>query len=741
MTQLATNAQPTTMLDAALAYAATGWAVFPCVPRGKRPLTASGFKDATTDADQIRAWWTEFPDANVAIATGERSNVDVLDADIKPWKGARGDLSLFALISEHGALPETRYQRTWSGGLQYFFKHSPGVRNSAGKVGDHLDIRGDGGYVVVAPSVVEDDGQAEGTYMWESDAQLASMPPWLFDLCSSATKGSKGSKGSAEAKSLKAGKMRNSSLISLAGSMKRRGMSLQAIRAALHVENRQSANPLDDEEVEGVAASIERYEPGTESENDPGGERFTDYANALRLEEVATGRAGHVDEMKDKWYVFEGGRLVLKSKAAMYPFNAEVAERLFVEANLEDARRKEFGEQLRLDGNLDPDALQTRLEESEARSTALRAGAHKMESRTGGDAAIELAKATPGLRLQLKQLDAHPTWLNTPNGTLDLNTGELHAHRFDDLLTKITGVTYDPDARCPRWDSFLEEVIPDLEVRAFLQRSLGLALTDITREQCLWFLYGRGRNGKTTLLNAVRHVLGDYGSSTKASTLMIKQHGDDKRNDIAVLRGTRFVSATETEDGQRMAEALIKEMTGEDPVTARLLYAEFFSFHPTFKIFLAANHKPIISGVDLAIWRRIHLVPFEQTIPEEKVDGLLPVALQAEGPGILNWLIAGYRAYVERGLQVPQAVRAATAAYRHESDPLADFLEDACFVEPGVECTARALYDAYTRWAQTNGVRLPLKARSLGQQLAERGFQPTRGSGGVRGWRGLRPRV
>src|SRR5262249_47787671 len=158
-------------------------------------------------------------------------------------------------------------------------------------------------------------------------------------------------------------------------------------------------------------------------------------------------------------------------------------------------------------------------------------------------------------------------------------------------------------------------------------------------------------------------------------------------------------------------------MTGEDPVTARLLYAEYFSFRPTFKIFLAANHKPVISGVDLGIWRRIHLVPFEQTIPEEKVDGLLPKALEAEGSGILNWLIAGYRAYVAGGLQVPQAVRAATAAYKHESDPLADFLEDACFVAPNLECTASDIYATYTRWAQVNGVRFPLKSKSLGQHL------------------------
>src|SRR5262249_50413091 len=161
---------------------------------------------------------------------------------------------------------------------------------------------------------------------------------------------------------------------------------------------------------------------------------------------------------------------------------------------------------------------------------------------------------------------------------------------------------------------------------------------------------GKGRNGKTTFINTLRSVLGDYAASTQASTLMVKQHGDDKRNDLAVLRGARLVSIIEAEEGQQMAEALLKQLTGEDPITVRLLYAEFFSFTPRFKILLAANHKPVIRGTDLAIWRRIHLVPFTQTIPPERVDSNLKEKLAAEGPGILNWAISGYKAWRAGGL-------------------------------------------------------------------------------------------
>src|SRR5262249_3591207 len=157
--------------------------------------------------------------------------------------------------------------------------------------------------------------------------------------------------------------------------------------------------------------------------------------------------------------------------------------------------------------------------------------------RDGCYAAIDLAQAEPALRIKMADLDANPMWLNTPSGTIDLTTGELHAHRFTDYLTKITGAAYYPTATCPRWTAFLEEVLPNPEVRAFMQRSFGYALTGSTNEQCIWFLYGLGRNGKTTTINTARRVLGDYAASTQASTLMVKAKGDDKRNDIAVLRG------------------------------------------------------------------------------------------------------------------------------------------------------------------------------------------------------------
>jgi putative DNA primase/helicase len=749
------STEPNPFLTAALAYAAIGRAVFPVAPGAKAPpLTLHGCKDASTDPEQIRAWWAANPTANVAIATGAPSGISVLDVDDKAWTTPpkHGSDTLLALVAEHGALPTTLTQRTWSGGLQLLFAYEPTAAHGTNSYGADLDGRNDGGYVVVAPSHVI-DGTREGTYAWLSDPRetaLAPMPQWLLDRAAAKAGPrwrSVPSQAMRAAEDLKAGRARNNALTSMAGTLRRVGFTEEAILEALAAQNAASPYPLDAHEVETIARSVARYEPTDAPEDDPGGERYTDVTNAVRLAELAGGRVAHVGEMKDKWYTFQGGRLVLDFPTCLYPFTNAVAHAIFLEAKAEQARADAMRVQLETATGADAEAaamaetLKARFHDHAARAKMLLNGGRHLESTHGARGCIEMAKAEPALRLTLDRLDAHPTWLNTPTGTVDLETGAVWPHRFTDYLTKVTGAGYDPAATCPRWLAFLEDVLPDPAVRAFMQRAIGYALTDLTHEQCLWFLYGKGRNGKSTFLNAIRGVLGEYGASTKASTLMIKQHGDERRNDVAVLRGARFVSATEAEDGQRMAESLIKEVTGEDPITARLMYAEFFTFRPTFKIFLAANHKPIVHGTDLAIWRRIHLVPFTQTIPAERINPRLAEALAAEASGILNWAIEGYQAWRAGGLQPPKAVTDATAEYRAEMDPLADFLEDGCFTGPTLDCTKEALYAHYERWAVRNGIRFPLKAQRLGVELLERGFKDHRGTGGVRSWRGIKPRV
>jgi putative DNA primase/helicase len=368
----------------------------------------------------------------------------------------------------------------------------------------------------------------------------------------------------------------------------------------------------------------------------------------------------------------------------------------------------------------------------------------RMESTAGINAMIEQLKDLPGIRCSINDFDAHPLWLNTDNCTLDLATGETWEHRPDDLFTKVTTAGFNLAAECPVFTAFMERIVPDPDTRAFVQRAVGYCLSDLTGEQCMFFLYGLGRNGKSTFLNIIRKVLGDYAMTTAASTLMVKRQGDERRNDIAVLKGARMVTATEAEDGQHMAEAMIKEVTGGDPVTCRLLYAEFFTFTPSFKIWLAANHKPVVKGQDLGIWRRIHLVPFEQTIPVEEVDKDLPAKLEAELDGILAWAYRGWLQYREIGLAPSKEVVDGTAQYRLEMDPLAEFLTEACWSGQegaGKSCLNGILYQAYYNWAKDNGVAHPMTQKKLSMQLKERGFVQKTAGDGSRWWLDIKNKV
>jgi putative DNA primase/helicase len=349
---------------------------------------------------------------------------------------------------------------------------------------------------------------------------------------------------------------------------------------------------------------------------------------------------------------------------------------------------------------------------------------------------VHLAQSEPGLFVRPEQLDADPWLLNVANGTLDLRTGALRPHDPADLLTRLAPVAYDPQAAAPTWEAFLERILAgSRELIEFLQRAVGYALTGDTREQVLFILYGTGANGKSTLLAALAGMLGDYAQHTPGETLLSRRPGCVP-NDVARLRGARLVMAVEAEENERLAESLVKQMTGGDPLTARFLHHEWFEFTPDFKLFLATNHNPLIRGTDLAIWRRIRRIPFAVTIPEAEQDRTLSDRLRAELPGILAWAVRGCLAWQRDGLGLPPEVQCATADYRLEMDVLANFLEDCCLQKPAAQVAVQALYQAYTGWCQANG-EPPLAKRTFGCRLKDRGFQPHRGAAGTRTWLGI----
>ena len=376
--------------------------------------------------------------------------------------------------------------------------------------------------------------------------------------------------------------------------------------------------------------------------------------------------------------------------------------------------------------------------QDKAKRKALGEWAAKCESAFRIRNLIELAWSEPMIAVTADQFDRHPYLLNVANGTIDLRTGELREHRRQDFLTKFIPHRYDAQATCDGWLKFLGRIFAGNErLISFLQRAAGYSLTGDCGERVLFLMYGTGANGKTVFLEVMRAVLGDYAMRTPAQTLMMKR-GDSIPNDVARLRGARFVTASETDDNRRFAEALIKDLTGDDTIPARFFRAEWFEFVPEFKLWLATNHKPVIRGTDDAIWDRIPLIPFTVTIPRDERDKDLKGKLRAEAEGILAWLVDGCQAWRKRGLDFPLEVTAATAEYRAEMDVVGTFIDEHCIVAEQAICGASQLYEAFTKWSEQAGEH-PITQRAFGLALRERGFDKTKRLPGTgrKAWSGI----
>lgn len=455
------------------------------------------------------------------------------------------------------------------------------------------------------------------------------------------------------------------------------------------------------------AVEQRRASGGKRSPSSPKAENRTDLGNARRLVRHFGERIRYVHAWK-KWLVYGNGRWQVDDSGELERLGKEMVVRIYSEA-------------LAASNDTDRQALAKWAANSESVS-AIRA-------------AVELARSEPGIPVRPQELDADPWLLNVTNGTLELRTGQLREHRPADLITKQCPVAYDPAGRCPQWDRFLRRVLDNNdELLRFLQRAVGYSLTGSTSEQVLFFLYGKGNNGKSKFLEVLGALLGDYGHAADFSTFL-ERRSEGPRNDVARLQGARFVTAIETGDGRRLAEGLVKQLTGGDVITARFLHAEHFEFRAQFKLFLAANHKPTIRGTDHAIWRRIRLIPFTVTIPEEERDPEIAAKLKAELPGVLVWAVQGASAWQEERLGAPLAVRNATEAYRSEMDVLGGFLDECCELGASLRAAATLLYQAYRKWCDQGGERA-VNQRDFGAALGEREFHRVKSSGIY--WYGLR---
>lgn len=353
-----------------------------------------------------------------------------------------------------------------------------------------------------------------------------------------------------------------------------------------------------------------------------------------------------------------------------------------------------------------------------------------------------LALAKSFLPVRTEELDRHKYLFNVQNGILDLKSGTLLPHSSKYLLTKISSVGYEKDAECPTWEKFLASIFKDekgnadYELIRYVQKLIGYSMTGDISDQSIYFLYGSGKNGKSTFINVIHDILGEYARQSNKDTFIANDNKNGANNDVARLVGSRFVSAIESAENEKLDESLVKQLTGGEKVTARFLHKEFFEFTPEFKVFFTTNHRPIIRGTDEGIWRRVKLIPFTVQIAEADRDRDLPVKLRQEVSGILNWMLEGCLLWQKEGLTPPQSVEDASNDYKREMDILHPFLNECCIVEKSSYIELKKLYDSYLTYTLSNR-EIELKKRPFTRLLESRGFEKYVGAGNKTFIRGL----
>jgi putative DNA primase/helicase len=731
----------------ALRHARDGWRVLPlytikhgectcakrgsCTHPGKHPRTPNGVKDATTDRDRIKEWtWS---DANIGIATGRSSGIIVLDVD-----GDGGVASLEALQAEHGRLPKTVTVKTGNG-RHYYFRCDGDVHigNSVHRLGEGIDVRGDGGYVVGAGSV-----HVSGfTYRFvkgrgPDDIEVAQAPKWLLSLVTAKAVASREvelvaippekldrAKTYADAalhreleRLGKAPMHQRNHTLNIAAFKLGQLMPYGILDPAVVTQNLgQTARDLglDESEIEPTIASglnagrqhprrlpFLRSDQQTRTVEPPRksdevvtkqlaelGETDTDnaqrFANRFGTKVIST--PGH------GWLVFDGRRWRQDDVGQVIELAKETARLIADESvhlQTDDARaaRSRFAEQSLGKGSL--------------------------------DRMVDLAKSL--LAVEDARLDADPWLLNVENGTIDLKTGRRERHDPRDLLTKIAPVRADRSAKCPLFKKFLKRITgDDVKLRSFIQKAHGYSLTGITSEQVFFFIHGKsGENGKSTLVNLNRDMLGDYGKHTPTDTLLTKQYDNNIPADLARLDGVRMVTAIEANFNRHLDEAKIKAMTGGEPIVARFMRQNYFQFVPVFKLWLVANDRPRVRGTDEAFWRRVRVIPLTIKIPEGERDPNLPAKLRAELPGILAWAVRGCRKWQREGLAQPAIVRSATKGWQQEMDHLKKFIAEEVEIVSGFKIASSQLIDRYKNWCVLHGEH-PLTVQDLKAKLQE----------------------
>lgn len=666
-----------------------------CKSQGKHPLVENGFYAATTELSQVEEWHQRWPNANWAVRTGDVSNggAGLLVIDIDPRHS--GDATWEMLRDENPGPVETVTVRTGGGGIHYWFQYPEGysIPSKAGGLGPGVDQKADGGYVLIPPS------KTAQPYTFEfnpTETEIQALPGWILSRLTKLTRPSQ------EALEVRFGSAatipvgeRHNSLITFGAALRQKGLAPDEIKAALLTvrDNRFEEIDQDSEaEIEAIVQWLAEKSPGYSPSDLGNAERFIDQH----------GQDVRFCYQWDRWLVWNGKRWASDEDGEVVRRAHDTIKGIYAEAAkcTDEGRRKSLAKHALV---------------SEAR--------YRIEAM--------LQSAKPYLAVTPDQLDQHSMLLNCSNGIINLDNGELLPHDRSYMLTKLVEVDYDQKAVCPAWEKFLDLITgDDQSLKLFLHLAVGYSLTGRTDEHSLFFLFGTGKNGKSTFTETLRRLFNDYSQRTDIEAIMQSFGGRGAAASpyIANLAGARFVLASEMPEGRRLNESLIKDLTGGDSITARYLFGNPFTFTPTHKLWVFGNYKPKVGGTDEGFWRRMRVIPFKVTIPEEirRPMSEVLVEFESELPGILAWAVYGCLLWKSNGLEMPEAVKEATTSYRSEQDLVQQFIDECCEMHPEHKIEKDELYKAWREWCENAGEE-GAKSRSkrwFTQQFTSRGLEP-----------------
>lgn len=620
-----------------------GWSVFPCID--KVPLTKNGFKDASKDPEIVEKMFEGRANANIGIATGSVSGIWVLDIDIKD--GKEGALSLKRLIEQYGDLPQTIESRTWSGGRHIFFRYPQKGIGCKVDIRKHIDVRGDGGYIIAPPSVV-----SNAPYAWQNgpDSTIAEAPGWLLELSADAPTAVDLSDNTAKIPISK----RNSSLTSYAGGFRRAGLDEQQIVILLEdINHKRCEAPLSRREIERIAKSVCKYSP----DNGKSGPSRQFNCNAIAksiLEERTLIFCG------DNFYLYTGS---VYKQIDEYQVRKMIAEKL-----QNDFKIQRCNEVL-----------------------------HSIK-----------------VKVSLPSIDAlnGSELLNLRNGMFNTDTLTLTAHNPLDYSTIQLPVEYDKSAACPLWQKTLNDIFPDGKDKIdVLQEYFGLCLTKSVKHEKALFLLGEGRNGKSTVISVLQHILGrDNYSAVTIESLT-------KPNYCAEIFGKLANISEETSAKTSICDSTFKSLISGNATLSDRKYGHPFMFFPFCKMIYALNNMPQVSDKTDSYFKRVIIINFMRKFEEAEQDRGLKDKLKLEANGIFLWMLEGLKRLTDRGyFKLPAGIEAATDEYRKENNSVLVFVEEECCLSEKNFISKKQLYESYVGWCKDAGMH-PLSKKKFGMQL------------------------